>query len=339
MDIIQRDNRFFLQLSNGEMELTEQQARKRVERGDKLRASHSAAESRKAPMPETESSIGSQPSTKYASQPMVQNGFSFRPEKQVPSLPPIADVPETLASPSVHIPLMSPDGPGLNGHLQANPGFSQSQSILSSGKYFDNLIKEFEQIYEFSEDKEEAEEKLIRFCRNAITKLHHDRRNPKSDHVIIDFYILSWTRVLSHIRTLRLAEAARAVDVEEAAALGAPAPARNIVYQVLLVQLMQADGLMPISDVLQGVSHQDIVNMISGLVDASVEAVEDAMAQCTSILLKRNITADNIKERIALLRQASEHFEKLPYFNIISRVKLLVKIYEEMAGDYFDAAF
>jgi len=269
MDIIQRNDKYFLQLANGELELSEQQVKKRVERGDKL------------------------------------HEYLQQLEKKEPETPVKEDVPKS------------------------------AQSFITSGKYFDNLIREFEQIYRTSEDKEDAEKKLIQFCRNAINKLHLDRKNPRTDHVVIDYYILSWSRVISFIQSLAnvepeempVADAARettqGVDQQRAH--------RNFVKQELIIQLMQADGLFPISDALQGVSQNDILKLISGVADAEVGSVEEALQQSSAILLKRSINKESCEERIRLLEELDVYFEQLPYPNIISRVKLLLKIYKEQA--------
>jgi hypothetical protein len=266
MDIIQRDNKYFLQLANGELELTEQQVKKRVERGDKL------------------------------------HEYLQKLEQKEPEPPQKQSAPKS------------------------------AQSFITSGKYFDNLIREFEQIYRTSEDKEDAADKLIRFCKNAINKLHTDRKNPKTDHVVIDYYILSWSRVISFIQSLSNQEPLP----EETIVVGeASAPQRNpanLVKQLLIVQLLQADALFPISDALQGISHEDIMKLLNGVLDVEKEAIEEAMQTSSSILLKRGITPENREERIKLLEELDEYFEQLPYSNIISRIKLLLKIYKEQTA-------
>lgn len=269
MDIIQRNNKYFLQLANGELELTEQQVKKRVERGDKL------------------------------------HEYLQKLEKKEPEIPAKEDIPKT------------------------------AQSFITSGKYFDNLIREFEQLYRLSEDKEEAEKKLTQFCKNAINKLYLDRKNPKTDHVVIDYYILSWSRVISFVQSLANKEPEEATPVSETSeqqAAAPPAEPRNLIKQLLIIQLMQADGLFPISDALMGISHDDITRLMCGVIDSDKEAVEDALQQSSAILLKRNITPENREERIRLLEELDAYFEKLPYPNIISRVKLLLKIYREQAS-------
>ncbi|HRO44065.1 MAG TPA: hypothetical protein PL009_14615 [Flavipsychrobacter sp.] len=268
MDIIQRNNKYFLQLANGELELTEQQVKKRVERGDKL------------------------------------HEFLQKLEKKEPEIPVKEDAPKS------------------------------AQSFITSGKYFDNLIREFEQIYRTSEDKEDAEKMLIQFCKNAINKLHLDRKNPKTDHVVIDYYILSWSRVISFVQGLANIEPEEVMvsnTQTEVSAEGRLHQPRNIVKQLLIIQLMQADGLFPISDALSGISQDDISTMMCGVLDADKATIAEALQQSSAILLKRAISQENREERIKLLEELDHYFEQLPYPNIISRVKLLLKIYREQS--------
>ncbi len=268
MDIIQRDNRYYLQLANGELELTEQQAKKRVERGDKLRDYLQKLETREQPT-----------------------------------------APENVSK--------------------------SAQSFISSGKYFDNLIREFEQIFKYSDDKKEAAENLTRFCRNAITKLHHDRRNPKSDHVVIDYYILSWSRVISFLQSLARKEPDEEPIIVAPPTSTALAPQpRNLTRQLLIIQLLQADGLFPISDALQGINQKDIISLLSGMLHADKDAVKAAIQSSSAILLKRGLDdGENMEQRIEMLKEMEKYFEQLPYSNIISRIKLLIKIYYEMAAE------
>lgn len=271
MDIIQRDNKYFLQLTNGELELTEQQVKRRVERGDNLK--------------------------EY---------LDKLAKEEQPQSPPIQESAPRSA-----------------------------QSFITSGKYFDNLIYEFEQVYTLSNDKDEAAEKLIRFCRNAITKLYQDRKNPKTDHVVIDYYILSWSRVISFLQSLanRPAEDVPAPIINETQATTQPTtpPApqvRDLTKPLLALQLLQADGLFPISDALQGIRQEDIIKLIGGLLGVDTNEIQPAIQNTSAILMKRGITEENREERVKLLEEMEQLFDELPYSNIISRIKLLLKIYK-----------
>jgi hypothetical protein len=271
MEIIQRDSKYFLQLANGELELTEQQVKKRVDRGDTTKEYLEKLE--------------------QAEQPPIT--------KELPK---------------------------------------DAQTFISSGKYFDNLIREFDDIYKLSEDKEDAAGKLIRFCQNSVNKLQHDRKNPKTDHVVIDYYILSWGRVVSFLQSLsntepepptippQLAEQQPEQEPEQAEV---PQKPKDLTKQLLMIQLMQADGLFPISDALQGISHDDITLLIAGMLDEEKAAVSEAIQNSSAILLKRGASKESLSERISILEEMETYFEKLPYSNIISRIKLLIKIYKE----------
>jgi hypothetical protein len=426
MDIIQRDNRYYLQLTNGELELTEQQAKKRLERGDQLKdyldvpetsthlvpdfANDDEAEEifpKSKPVHTPEYSTPAPPPPISASEPVhipagrdAASDFSVNHNGAISGkaytngaathgfrangngaakIPDFdfgledfgtggfsfdSDFTTTIAYPN-GTPAFSTNG-AANGHhnghtngeashytntaaahalIDANilsDSLGEGQSYISSGKYFDNLIREFEQIYKFSDDKQEAIDKLTRFCKNAITKLHHDRRNPKSDHVVIDYYILSWSRVISFLQSLVYKEK----EAEEAAAAKAAAEAtsqltetliqpqpRNLTRQLLIVQLLQAEGLFPISDALQGIKQADIINIICVMLHADKESVQEAMQTSSAILLKRGISGSNIEDRIHMLQDMEKYFEQLPYSNIISRIKLLIKIYYEMAAE------
>jgi hypothetical protein len=267
MEIVQRNNKYFLQLANGELELTEQQVKKRLERGDKLREYLQKLENKEQPK----------------------------------------------------IPIKEEPKPGA----KSSP--KTAETFITSGKYFDNLIREFEYIYRTSEEKEEAADKLIRFCNNAILKLQHDRKNPKTDHVVIDYYVLSWSRVISFIQSLTNTEPAEqpAPIVQEPVG----ANPKDLTKQLLIIQLMQAEGIFPISNALEGINQSDVLSLIAGVIDATPEDIALAFGNASGILLKRDITKENIEERIKLLEELEAYFEQLPYSNIISRIKVLLKAY------------
>jgi hypothetical protein len=289
MDIIQRDNKYFLQLANGELELNEQQVKRRVERGDRLH--------------------------EYL-QNLELNTLKI-PAKESPT--------------SAH-------------------------SFITSGKYFDNLIREFEQVYRLSEDKPNAAEKLAKFCRNSITKLQHDRKNPRTDHVVIDYYILSWSRVIAFIQSLTKTPNAEPPVLEQIESVNTPPPklesivsdqpvppemetpkvekgnqqrmeGQNLVRQVMIVLLLQADGLFPMNDAFQGVSQNDILKLVSGIIAADKDLIEDTIQQGYSILMKRGMGNLSVQTRIQLLEDLENYFDQLPYPNILTRVKSLLKHY------------
>ncbi|HTN45133.1 MAG TPA: hypothetical protein VL098_02210 [Flavipsychrobacter sp.] len=276
MEIIRKHNRYFLQFESGELELSEQQVQKRLERGDTVLDQLRTLEKN---LPEIESNVSMEP-----------------------------------------------------GRI-ANDDIFLGQSY-NSAKYFDYVMSEFEHIYKANKEIPDTIEKLKRFCRNSISKLENDRKSPKTDHVIIDFYILSWNRVINHLDTLPLKVYSEETNAHPADdGLGAngqeKSDPQSLTRQVLILQLMQADGLFPINDALEGVTQQDIERLIAGILGVQGNVTHDALHKASDILLKRNITPESLKERILILEHIETYFEELPYPNIISRIKLLLKLYRD----------
>jgi len=285
MEIIRKQNKYYLQFDNGELELSEQQVQKRIERGDKVSGK---LQSLKASLPDIESNIEIATAQKNA------------PEKQL-------------------------------------------SKEFTSAKYFDRVVTEFREIYKSNEDKEDTLLKLKNFCQNSIRKLEHDRKSPRTDHVVIDYYLLSWHRVLvllddreSVIRK-ETDEDVRENDPENisvsqstnlASKENVP-PEPDHTKQLIITQLMQADGLFPINNALDGVTQTDIQKLIAGITGVKEDIAKQALHNASSILLKRNITKENIDERIRLLEEVELFFEELPYADIISRVKVLLKLYRD----------
>lgn len=221
-----------------------------------------------------------------------------------------------------------------------NNSNSLSSSSYASAKYFDHIIHEFEQIYRANADDSQAMDKLKRFCANSIQKLERDRKSPKTDHVVIDYYLLAWNRVSAFLDSLpekikneTAGEPAKEkpAEINGSTHISAnPAPAlRDHTKQLLIIQLMQAEGIFPINNALESVTQHDINKLISGILNTTDQLTAQALHNASAILLKREISHENIAERIKLLEEVEQFFEELPYANIISRVKLLLKIYRE----------
>ncbi len=96
------------------------------------------------------------------------------------------------------------------------------------------------------------------------------------------------------------------------------------------VLAVPAAQVFPISDALQGISQDDILKLIGGMLDVDKESLQEAIQHSSAILLKRGITPENKEQRIQLLEEMDVYFEQLPYSNIISRIKLLLKLYREL---------
>lgn len=265
MQIVQRHNKYFLQFAAGELELSEQQVQKRLERGDKVLNQLQALQDT---LPEIDSNIKIERTRKE------KTDFSFAPQS------------------------------------------------YTSAKYFDHVLGEFEQIYRANREDKDALEKLKRFCKNSIQKLENDRKSPKTDHVVIDYYLLSWNRVLSFLDTLPAkieAEGNRLTTVSDAGGNKALSREHNIsakpipssktyTKQMLILQLMQADGIFPINNAIEGVTQNDIQKLISGILGAEEGITHQALHNASSILLKRDINTGNIEERIKLLEEVEAFF-------------------------------
>jgi hypothetical protein len=285
MQIVQRHNKYFLQFDSGELELSEQQVQKRLERGDKVLDQLNMMQEN---LPEIDSNIKIEKN-------IVQKNSVFAPQS------------------------------------------------YTSAKYFDHVLYEFEQIYKANIDDPETGDKLKRFCKNSIEKLENDRKSPRTDHVVIDYYILSWNRLLNFIDTLpeKIGRDQEAAKQNDKVKDQPPAPAdipqpeppktslKDHTKQLLIIQLMQADGIFPINNAIDGVTQKDILRLISGVLSVEEQSIHQALHNATSILLKRNVTAQNIGGHIQLLEEVETFFEELPYPNIISRIKMLLKIYRE----------
>lgn len=283
MQIIRKHNKYFLQFDKGELELSEQQVKKRMERGDKVLDQLQLMEEA---LPDIDANI------------KIEN----------------------------------------TGATDTNDIFSQQS--YTSAKYFDHIYGEFKNIYIANKDSPDTINKLKRFCTNAIQKLENDRKSPRTDHVIIDYYILSWNAVIVFLDTLpdkiKNENFSQSSEINQGTATVTNDPvatqkkfSKDFSKQLLIIQLMQADGLFPINDAIEGVTQADVHKLIAGMLDLSIDATHQALHQAASILLKRNITPENISARIKLLEEVEVYFEELPYTNIISRVKLLLKLYHE----------
>ncbi|HQE12578.1 MAG TPA: hypothetical protein PLQ78_07515 [Flavipsychrobacter sp.] len=336
MQIVERDNKYYLQFESGELELSEQQVKKRVERGDTLLKQAPSAKAFKTTVKPTP-----QPVSQPISQPIATT-TATEAEPKIEATP--------SAIEATYEPIISEPIPTIKiekvlveeaqGDVLEEDGLNINPISATSAKYFDYILSEFESIFIANKDDSKAQEKLIKFCINAINKLENDRKNPRTDHVLIDYYILSWNRVIDFVQKLpeKLndeAQVASSVSVtpannliEPIVAAAPPTPQpEDYVKQLMIIQLMQAEGLFPINNAIEGVTQQDIITLMGGILNVEKSILLQAMHQASAILLKRQITPENLPERIKLLEELDKHFEQLPYPNIISRVKLLLKIY------------
>lgn len=337
MQIVERDNKYYLQFESGELELSEQQVKKRVERGDTLLKQAPSAKAFKTTVKPTP-----QPVPQPISQPIATTTSTEAAPKieVIPSAIEATNEPIIVEPiPSIKIEKALVEEEAQDDVLEED-GLNINPLSATSAKYFDYILSEFESIYKANKDDSKAQEKLIKFCINAINKLENDRKNPRTDHVLIDYYILSWNRVIDFVQKLpeklndeaQIATSASATTaknlIEPIAVAAPPTPQpEDYVKQLMIIQLMQAEGLFPINNAIEGVTQQDIIILMGGILNVEKSILLQAMHQASAILLKRQITPENLPERVKLLEELDKHFELLPYPNIISRVKLLLKIY------------
>lgn len=336
MQIVERDNKYYLQFESGELELSEQQVKKRVERGDTLLKQAPSAKAFKTTVKPTP-----QPVSQPISQPIATT-TATEAEPKIEATPSAIEATNEpiISEPIPTIKIEKVLVEEAQGDVLEEDGLNINPISATSAKYFDYILSEFESIFIANKDDSKAQEKLIKFCINAINKLENDRKNPRTDHVLIDYYILSWNRVIDFVQKLpeKLndeAQVASSVSVtpannliEPIVAAAPPTPQpEDYVKQLMIIQLMQAEGLFPINNAIEGVTQQDIITLMGGILNVEKSILLQAMHQASAILLKRQITPENLPERIKLLEELDKHFEQLPYPNIISRVKLLLKIY------------
>ena len=139
MEILERDGRYYLQLSNGELELTEEQVRSRLQKGAVIRNNLDS---------------------------WIDN-FSYR-------------------------------------HWIANKVPTASDPFIKSATFFDDIIREFEQIYEAAHNKTGAGEKMLEFCWGKVQQLRREKDAAQDDKqkIFIDYHTLCWLRVISYLQAL-----------------------------------------------------------------------------------------------------------------------------------------
>lgn len=262
MRIIQRNNRYFLQLVNGELELDKAQVKKRLQRGDTLE--------------------------------------QFPAKPKATGLQPAA------------------------GHSKNK----DTERFVDTEKYFERILKKFKEIYRLSGNREQTAEKLLLYCKTAIHKLETDRKNPRTDHTLIDFYILSWSRIISFLQTISKAQKEKSTSTLQDEK-DSENPGKRLRKQTLIIRLLQTDGRFPVNNALEGISQEDIFHLVSGILNQSKKDVEEAAREADNILLQKETTTGNLPERVQILELLDDFFGKLPYPNIISRLRVLLKIYRE----------
>jgi len=136
MEITERDDKYFLRLSNGELELTEKQVQALVERGA-----------------------------------VIRNSLRNWIEKFSYGQWLVKKVPNT------------------------------AEAFIKADEFFDNIIREFQEMYQAGHNRQQIGEKMLEFCGTQVQKLRRDRDASMDQH-FADYQILCWLRVISFIKSL-----------------------------------------------------------------------------------------------------------------------------------------
>lgn len=162
MVIVEREGKYFLQISNGELELSEKQAKNRLEKGMAVLKDSSYA-----------------PETNIAA-------FAAHEEEQLPEAPveetPVEE-PKPVPAPIDKIP-------------------NEAQAFILSDEYYDNIIREFEKVYVANGRKQETALELLDHCQKSIDHLRLERSQPNADLALLDYQRICWLRIIVFLQAL-----------------------------------------------------------------------------------------------------------------------------------------
>ena len=268
MVIIEREGKYFLQISNGELELSEKQAKNRLEKGlAVLKDSH---EGWVAHAPET---------------------------AEQPKAVPITKIP------------------------------TEAQAFILSDEYYDNIIREFEKVYVANGRKEETAVELLDHCQKSIDHLKTERSQPGADLAVLDYQRLCWLRIIIFLQALTGIPAPKHPDAIAEEKEKAESE-RNLVKQLLVIQLLQETGAFPYADALKSITHDSIVGLVARILNKDKDVVKTNMQRSGDILLRRNVSEVNAPKRLKLLTDIESYFSELPYNHVIIRLRSLKEFYK-----------
>ena len=268
MVIIEREGKYFLQISNGELELSEKQAKNRLEKGlAVLKDSH-------------EGWIA------HASETAEQ-----------PKAVPITKIP------------------------------TEAQAFILSDEYYDNIIREFEKVYVANGRKEETARELLDHCQKSIDHLKTERSQPGADLAVLDYQRLCWLRIIIFLQALTGVPAPKHPDAIAEEKEKAESE-RNLVKQLLVIQLLQETGAFPYADALKSITHDSIVGLVARILNKDKDIVKANMQRSGDVLLRRNVSEVNAPKRLKLLTDIESYFSELPYNHVIIRLRSLKEFYK-----------
>ncbi len=292
MVIVEREGKYFLQISNGELELSEKQAKKRLERGMAVLKDSTYA-----------------PETNIAA-------FAEHVEEASLEQAPVQQIPVVEAKPAPAPIDKIPD---------------EAHAFILSDEYYDNIIREFEKVYVSNGRKQETALELLDHCQKSIDYLRLERAQPNADLALLDYQRICWLRIIVFLQALTGIPAPKHPDTiaQEKEKLESE---RNLVKQLLVIQLLQETGAFPYADALKSITHDSIVGLVSRIVNKEKSVVKTAMQRSGDILLRRNVSAANAPKRLKMLLEIETYFSELPYTHIIIRLKSLKEFYKNFGN-------
>lgn len=304
MVIIEREGKYFLQISNGELELSEQQAKVKLEKGtavlkDSKDAGISQATATDKAVSETivQTASASKHTVTTTSTPATQTDSVTTLQQEPRKLTPITRIP------------------------------TEAKEFILSDEYYDNIIREFEKVYVANDRKEETALELLDHCQKSIDHLKLERSQPGADLAVLDYQRLCWLRIIIFLQALTGVPAPKHTDAIAEEKEKAESE-RNLIKQLLIIQLLQETGAFPYADALKSITHDSILGLVSRILNKEKEMVKTNMQRSGDILLRRNVSETNAPKRLKLLTDIESYFSELPYNHVIIRLRSLKEFYK-----------
>jgi hypothetical protein len=371
MVIVEREGKYFLQISNGELELSEKQAKARLEKGALLKAGSQATafaghdDPEQDPEPVLPHTSYPYPAEQYSSvevndisqatqidtspiaeeekviqeeqgpQPVAQNEPT---QPTVPNAPAQDDLPTVTNSGTTVGRIWEQDVPTKTGH-RAEPKPvkraaaivskipAEAQAFILSDEYYDNIIREFEKVYVANGRKEKTALELLDHCQRSIDHLKLERSQPGADLALLDYQRICWLRIVVFLQALTGVPAPKHPDSIAAEKEKANSE-KELVKQLLVIQLLQETGAFPYADALKSITHDSIVGLVSRILNKDKSIIKTAMQRSGDILLRRNVSPTNAPKRLKMLIEIETYFSELPYNHVIIRLRSLKEFYK-----------
>jgi hypothetical protein len=303
MVIVEREGKYFLQISNGELELSEKQAKSRLDKGlAVLKVSSEYA-------PETNlSAFNKHTEGSSAVEAATTPGIIEKESETTTTEPAATKQPIAAAGPIDKIP-------------------TEAQAFILSDEYYDNIIREFEKVYVANGRKEETALELLDHCQKSIDHLKLERSQPNADLALLDYQRICWLRIIVFLQALTGVPAPKHPDLV-AQEKEKQESERNLVKQLLVIQLLQETGAFPYADALKSITHDSIIGLVARILNKDKSVIKTGMQRSGDILLRRNVSAVNAPKRLRMLVDIESYFADLPYTHIIIRLKSLKEFYK-----------